>query len=85
MTEAGSGADVWRGRRLGTGPSLWPPLPLATGLSHFLSGCCRYSPTCPRAEWLQGVGFTLGHEREQTLVVEAASSLGTPEAVKHDV
>lgn len=31
------------------------------------------------------MGFTLGHEREQTLALEAASSLGTPEAVKHDV
>lgn len=37
--------------------------PTSHWLSHFLSGCCRYSPTGLGAKQLQGVGFTLCTQR----------------------
>lgn len=43
------------GSRLGTGPGFWPPLPLPTGLSHFLSGAAG---SLPHAQRPLGVGCT---------------------------
>lgn len=55
----GSGADVLRGSRLATGPSVWPPLPLPTGLSHFLSGAAGTLPHTQHSS-LPGVRFIPG-------------------------
>lgn len=50
------GLRMWcGGSKLGTGPWFWPPLPLPTGLSHFLSGAAG---SLPHAQRPSGAGCT---------------------------
>lgn len=56
MTGDGSVRMCWGwGELAGHRPGFWPPLPLPTGLSHFLSGAAG---SLPHAQQPSGVGCT---------------------------